>query len=189
MQGAAYRFDPTDGAGSLTEANLNSLDIGGNVYQTPGQELQVNVSPLALELRTGTEPATLAYAGTTGQGVTPSETTRLYLNSSGALVATTGDYPDHKTVDPYRLATVVAAASVITSISNDRPAVLGGGTPRLTGYTVATLPAAPTGYPMAFATDGRKIIEGAGVGTGIACYWDGSASAWRRSIDDTTVVA
>ena len=66
--------------------------------------------------------------------------------------------------------------------------MLGGGTPRLTGYnTVATLPAAPTGYPMAFATDGRKISEGVGAGTGVACYWDGSA--WRRSSDDTTVVA
>ena len=186
-QGAAFRFDPTDGAGSLTEANLNSLDMGGNVYQTPGQDLQVNVTPLALELSTGTEPVTLAFAGATGQGITPSETTRLYLTSSGALVATTGDYPDHEDVDHYRLATVVASASEITSITNDRAAVLAGGTPRLTGYTVAALPPAPTGFPIAFATDGRKLSEGAGVGTGVACYWDGVA--WRRSSDDTTVAA
>ena len=38
-----------------------------------------------------------------------------------------------------------------------------------------------------FVTDGRKIGEGAGVGTGVMAYDDGVA--WRRMSDDTTVAA
>jgi len=39
----------------------------------------------------------------------------------------------------------------------------------------------------AFASDGRKVGEGAGSGTGTLVYYDGNA--WRRVGDDTTVVA
>jgi len=42
-------------------------------------------------------------------------------------------------------------------------------------YTVATLPTiSGSGIYVAFASDGRKSGEGAGVGTGVLCYWDGS---------------
>jgi len=52
-------------------------------------------------------------------------------------------------------------------------------------YTVADLPA-PTVPSLAFASDGRKSGEGAGSGTGVLVYWDGSA--WVTS-DDSTPVA
>ena len=53
--------------------------------------------------------------------------------------------------------------------------------------TVASLPAAGTAGRIAFASDGRKVGEGAGAGTGTLCYDDGTA--WRRVGDDTTVAA
>lgn len=38
-----------------------------------------------------------------------------------------------------------------------------------------------------FVTNGRKVGEGAGAGTGVMAYDDGVA--WRRPSDDTTVAA
>ncbi len=53
--------------------------------------------------------------------------------------------------------------------------------------TVAGLPTPGQNGRMRFATDGRKVGEGAGLGTGTPCYDDGVA--WRRTADDTTVAA
>lgn len=54
-------------------------------------------------------------------------------------------------------------------------------------FTVATLPAAGENGRMRFVSDGRKMGEGAGAGTGVVVYDD--SVAWRRTADDTTVVA
>lgn len=51
--------------------------------------------------------------------------------------------------------------------------------------TVADLPSAGQAGRLRFATDGRKIGEGPGFGSGVLVYDDGSA--WRRTSDDTTV--
>ena len=53
-------------------------------------------------------------------------------------------------------------------------------------YTVAALPAGAAGK-VAYASNGRKVGEGAGAGTGVLVYHDGTA--WRRTADDTTVAA
>lgn len=53
-------------------------------------------------------------------------------------------------------------------------------------YTVAALPASGAGA-VAYASNGRKNGEGAGLGTGCLVYRD--ATAWRRVSDDTTVAA
>jgi hypothetical protein len=53
-------------------------------------------------------------------------------------------------------------------------------------YAVTALPAA-TAARVAFASNGRKVGEGAGVGTGTLVYADGTA--WRRVGDDTTVTS
>ena len=62
-----------------------------------------------------------------------------------------------------------------------------GGNPGMS--TVAALPAPDSTRKgrLRFATNGRKVGEGAGVGTGTLVYDDGVA--WRRVGDDTTVVA
>lgn len=54
-------------------------------------------------------------------------------------------------------------------------------------YAVAALPGGASAGWMAFATDGRKTGEGAGLGTGVMVYYDGTA--WRRVDDGTTVAA
>lgn len=53
--------------------------------------------------------------------------------------------------------------------------------------TVANLPIIGQPGRMRFATDGRKVGEGPGVGTGVIVYDDGGAS-WRRLSDDTAVL-
>jgi hypothetical protein len=63
------------------------------------------------------------------------------------------------------------------------PAIAGG----LPVYTVANLPASPPVGSVAYASNGRKVGEGAGLGTGVPGYF--SAGAWKRYSDDTTVAA
>ena len=53
--------------------------------------------------------------------------------------------------------------------------------------TVALLPTPGQAGRLRFATDGRKMGEGPGVGTGVPVYDDGGAS-WRRPSDDTAVL-
>jgi hypothetical protein len=56
----------------------------------------------------------------------------------------------------------------------------------INGYTVANLPAGSNGM-VAFASNGRKVGEGAGAGTGVLVVF--SDSAWRRLSDETAVSA
>lgn len=72
----------------------------------------------------------------------------------------------------------------LTAVETRERAEVAGAVPK---YTVATLPVAAQMGRVAFATNGRKVGEGAGAGTGVLCYDD--SSAWRRTSDDTTVVA
>lgn len=60
------------------------------------------------------------------------------------------------------------------------------GSEALAGYTVANL-GTPAAGAVSFASNGRKVGEGSGAGTGVPVYGDGIA--WRRYADDTTVVA
>jgi hypothetical protein len=53
--------------------------------------------------------------------------------------------------------------------------------------TFANLPAAGQAGRGRFVSDGRKMGEGPGAGTGVPVYDDGGAS-WRRYSDDTVVV-
>jgi hypothetical protein len=57
---------------------------------------------------------------------------------------------------------------------------------QLRSYTVATLPAVGDAL-LAYASDGRKVGEGAGAGTGVPVYRDGGT--WFRFADDTAVAA
>ena len=57
----------------------------------------------------------------------------------------------------------------------------------LPSYTVASLPSSPSAGSIAYATNGRKVGEGTGAGTGVPCYY--SNSAWRRYSDDTVVAS
>lgn len=177
--GAQHHHHASDGEGYYTKDVANEANLGGNVYRTPGQLLQVNVTALNFWRNSALE----AYAGTTGQAVGTSTTTYLYLNAAGTLATSTSGWPSSQHVP---LATVVASSTEITAINDARPAVsMGPANPR---YAVASLPTTgiATGTT-AFATDGRKVGEGGGAGTGTLAYYDGTA--WRRVGDDTTVAA
>lgn len=54
-------------------------------------------------------------------------------------------------------------------------------------YTVANLPVAPTVGSIAYATNGRKVGEGAGSGTGVLVYY--SNGAWRAASTDLAVAS
>lgn len=54
-------------------------------------------------------------------------------------------------------------------------------------YTVAGLPTDAIESQKAYATNGRKVGEGAGAGTGVPVYF--SAALWRVYADDTQVLA
>jgi hypothetical protein len=54
-------------------------------------------------------------------------------------------------------------------------------------YTVAGLPAVATAGQFAFASNGRKNGEGGGLGTGVICFYDGTA--WRACDTGATVAA
>ncbi len=63
---------------------------------------------------------------------------------------------------------------------------IGDGAPVAPSYTVASLPTGSAGR-IAFAANGRKGGEGAGSGTGVLVFHDGSA--WRASDTGSTVSA
>ena len=67
--------------------------------------------------------------------------------------------------------------------ANERSEVTGA----VVALAFASLPAAGQAGSLLFVTDGRKTGEGAGVGTGVLAYDDGTA--WRRVDDGTTVAA
>lgn len=66
--------------------------------------------------------------------------------------------------------------------ARERAEVAGG----VESVTFANLPAAGQTGRLRFVTDGRKLGEGVGLGTGVLVYDDGGAS-WRRTADDTAV--
>ncbi len=61
------------------------------------------------------------------------------------------------------------------------------GAGNLGSFTVATLPNNPIAGQTAYATNGRKVGEGAGSGTGVPVYW--SNGAWRVFSTDAPVAA
>ena len=57
----------------------------------------------------------------------------------------------------------------------------------LTPYAVASLPASAFNGALAFASNGRKVMEVAGSGSGVIVAY--SNGAWRRLSDDTVVAS
>mgnify|MGYP001587873963 FL=1 len=194
--GGAWRFDNSDDSdnlGSAGDANLNSLDAGMNVYKTPGQALQFSVAAGKYVRFSAGAIEEVSFAGVSGQALTGGVTTYIWMSSAGTIATSNSAFPAHGyNAEHIRLATIVTSASAITSITDNRPrmSLLGHAYPRAPSATVLALTGtAPTGAqrPLAFASDGRKVGEGGGAGTGTVVYWDGVA--WRRVGDDTTVVS
>lgn len=124
--GASRRF--VDNEDQLSASNLNSLDIGGNVYVSPNGGLNVRVT--AMRLRNISVPENdIDYAGAaTDQAVTDSTTNYVYLLISGGtptLTINTSGFPNYVSQQDFvPLATVVTSGGAVTSV-NDK---------RITGY-------------------------------------------------------
>lgn len=192
--GTSHFFDKNvDTAGNLAgtqgDDNLNSLDVGAAVYQMPGtgNELKVNVRPLSYGRQIGANPEYITFAGTTGVSLTANATNRIWLNASNAIAVSASAFPDPEDTDHLRLAIVVTNTTIITGFTDSRPKMRMQDRARVPSFAVASLPAAPTGFPLAHATDGLKLGETPGAGSGVLVYWDGTA--WRRCADDTTAAA
>lgn len=80
----------------------------------------------------------------------------------------------------------------VTNLTTDLAAKAPLASPLFTGkvglpkYTVVTLPVGAEGY-LAYATNGRKVGEGAGNGTGVPVYF--SNTQWRVFSTDAQVTA
>jgi hypothetical protein len=77
---------------------------------------------------------------------------------------------------------VEALVARIRKLETSGRAEIAGG---LQALLFVSLPAAGQPGRVVFVTDGRKLLEGIGAGTGTPAYDDGVA--WRRTSDDTTV--
>ena len=83
------------------------------------------------------------------------------------------------------------ALNILINEVNVLLALVGGGQANYLGtFTVAGLPAAPAfGVgAMAFASNGRKVAEGAGSGTGVEVYYSGGG-IWRVLSSDAPVTS
>ncbi|MDE2101004.1 MAG: hypothetical protein KGL39_27405 [Patescibacteria group bacterium] len=132
---------------SLLDAQNAIGDMAVTLHETPSASLDVDVSSGAYVKTDGTIGS---YAGAVSVAVTTAATNYLYLDSTGALQQNTTGFPTNAAV--YPLATVVAGASTITSITDSRVVFTAVGSPSL---------------PLAGGTltDGANIALGSTTGT------------------------
>lgn len=125
--------------GTTLNADLTLLDaqaaLGALAVQTvehPSASLNIAVS--AGSFRKG-DGSIVTYAGTTSQACTTAVTNYVFLNDSGTLAVNTTGFP----TSCMRLATVVAGATTITSVTDARIpwAMAGVGTPTIAAGTGA----------------------------------------------------
>jgi hypothetical protein len=74
-----------------------------------------------------------------------------------------------------------AINTLIVDINAALASITAGGTPDIGSYTVADLPVSAVVGTRAYASNGRKIGEGAGDGTGVPVYY--SDGTWRSALD------
>lgn len=177
------------GASASVAARLGTLAVDSAVIHQTGSETKAGDLYL---VRSDAAPTQMKVYGLGAQQqaltVGASDTRRFtwLRDASDALflyhdnAAWGGGFGILMTVRPqgeFGFGTMVAGAGVVQA----------AGPVRVGQYTVATLPAAGYAGRIVYATNGRKNGEGAGAGTGVQCYDDGTA--WRRVSDDSTVAA
>lgn len=129
------------GAGYVAtwDANLDLIDSFGAIgalavaaREVPSTSLNVRVSAGSFRKADG---SIVAYAGTSSQAVTTATTNYVFLTDAGVLTVNTSGFPSNCV----RLATVVAAATTITSVADAGVflAVVGVGSPTIAAGTGA----------------------------------------------------
>lgn len=170
----AHRFDGTNPptGGNLTDDNVNSLDVGLNVYQSPAGGLAVRMSPGTIWRVRGGVVSRLDHAGQLSDlAIAASVTTYLFINEAGTLTNNTTGFPD-EAIAP--LAVVVSGLATLTSITDVRPrgpVILAGsrgdavytagvyyGPARMAGSSTATL-TADTLYAVQFVAERPMTID------------------------------
>lgn len=123
-----------------------------------------------------------SFAGTAGARVTGSVLGAPDAGSGGRLILSSLG------VDGVIRAAVRIDAAQNVGVGTTSPATRldVAGLIRAGSYTVATLPTGVVGA-LAYATNGRKVGEASGAGTGVIVYY--SNGAWRRLSDDAAVAA
>lgn len=117
LNGASQHFKALDDPnGKLTAEKLNSLNMGGNVYQSPVGGLKVNVSPI----RGLIDDVEIDYAGVDEQSLTPSSTLNIWIDDAGVLQVSAASFPTYPGTRYFPLATVVTSGAGITSITDKR---------------------------------------------------------------------
>jgi hypothetical protein len=110
---ADWNTDVEDNWALLDASPLGALAV--TAAETPSASLNVAVAAGSFRKSDGT---IVAYAGTASQAMTTATTNYVYLTDAGVLTVSTSSYP--AAAFHVRLATVVAGATTITSIADDR---------------------------------------------------------------------
>jgi len=122
-------------------------------------------------------------AGTTSPLATYTDSSGTSANTNPIILDSRGEANVWLGVGSYKMVLRDSVDALIWTVDN----ILGvDGVAQLGLYTVATLPAASDSQ-MAYATNGRKVGQTAGNGTGVPVYY--SSGAWRRFSDDSVVAA
>ena len=157
-------------------ATINTLDglsavgsLAVALTEHPSASLNVKVAAGSFRKSDGT---IVAYAGTSSQAMTASQTNYLYLTDAGALTVNTTGFP--ASTFHVRLATVVAGTSTITSITDSRLPWPSSGA---NGNTIYLALAGGT------LTDGANVAVGSTTGTQI-----GTASTQKLGFYGATPV-
>jgi hypothetical protein len=164
LRGNGTNFVSSTLSGSDVLAGIVGVQFGGtgaNLSATGGASFVVRQSSVGAAFTVSQLTAADLTNGTTG---------------TGAIVL--ADAPTFTTNPIFASFTGTGAVVLATS-----PTIT---TPKWTAFTVAGLPAGLEGQ-YAYATDGRKVGEGVGAGTGVPIYF--SNTLWRVFSTDTVVLA
>lgn len=123
------------------------------------------------------------YAGTVSPLTTYTDSTGGSANTNPIILDSRGEADVWLGLGTYKMVLKDSVDALIWTVDNILSA---NNVSQLGSYTVATLPSAVDSQ-IAYATNGRKVGESAGNGTGVPVYY--SSSAWRRFSDDSVVAA
>lgn len=117
--GASKRI--VDNETDLDAENINSLEIGLNVFLSPTGGLNWRVSAGTYWLVTDRGTVATAFAATGDAAVSASVTTFVYLDIDGALQTSEVSFPS---APHYPMAEIASGGSAITTITDRRPKVV-----------------------------------------------------------------
>ncbi len=118
--GATHPFDKTRFPAQVDDVELNSIDIGGNVFQSPNGGLNIRVTAMAyLRLISVDLPTAVLFPEMTSDvGLAPSATNSIWLDTSNALNVGQSGFP---TTAHLPLAEVITGGSTIDDFVDRRP--------------------------------------------------------------------